>query len=137
MKRILSIAALVALCASVSYADDAKPVAASKPVPAPIVFFDLAGPDAAKLNTFYSSVFGWHIDANNGIDTGALKGTIRQDPPEKIIYMGVPDINAALDQIKAAGGTVDMPRTVVPNVVTFALFKDPAGNRMGLVELKP
>ena len=104
-------------------------------MPAPIVFFDIAGPDAAKLNSFYSKSFGWHIDANNAIDTGALKGTLRQDPTEKIIYIGVADINASLKQIVDEGGTMDTPRTVVPNVVTFALFKDPAGNRMGLVEL--
>jgi len=105
-------------------------------MPAPIVFFDIAGPDAAKLKSFYAGVFDWNIDANNSIKTGALDGTLRQDPPEKIIYVGVPDINAALEKIKAAGGTVDMPRTVIPNVVIFALFKDPAGNRMGLVETK-
>jgi len=105
-------------------------------MPAPIVFFDIAGPDAAKLKSFYSGVFGWSIDAANAIKTGALDGTLRQDPPEKILYVGVPDIDAALAEIKAAGGTVDVPRTVVPNVVIFALFKDPAGNRMGLVELK-
>jgi len=105
-------------------------------MPAPIVFFDIAGPDAAKLKSFYSAIFGWDIDAANHIKTPALEGTLRQDPPEKIIYLGVNDIDAALAQIKAAGGTVDMPRTVIPNVVTFALFKDPAGNRMGLVETK-
>jgi len=105
-------------------------------MPAPIVFFDIAGPDAAKLKSFYAGVFGWSIDDNNSIKTGALDGTLRQDPPEKIIYLGVPDINAALENIKAAGGTVDMPRTVIPNVVILALFKDPAGNRMGLVETK-
>jgi predicted enzyme related to lactoylglutathione lyase len=102
---------------------------------APIVFFDIAGPDAAKLHSFYTSVFGWSIDANNGVKTPQLPGTLRQDPPEKIIYIGVPDINAALEQIKAAGGAVAMPRMVVPNVATFALFTDPAGNRMGLVEI--
>lgn len=107
-------------------------------MPAPIVFFDIAGPDGAKLKTFYSGVFGWNIDAQLGIKTpGGLDGTLRQDPPEKIIYLGVPDINAALSAIVAAGGTVDTPRMVVPGVVTFALFKDPAGNRMGLVETKP
>jgi hypothetical protein len=129
-------AALVAVCrfASAAYAGDAQPTA-SKAMPAPIVFFDIAGPDAAKLNGFYSKTFGWNIDASNAIDTGALKGTLRQDPPEKIIYIGVADINASLKQIADAGGTVDLPRTVVPNVVIFALFKDPAGNRMGLVEL--
>jgi uncharacterized protein len=134
--RIL-IAALAALClVSPVLAADAKPTTGSPSMPAPIVFFDIAGPDAAKLKSFYSGVFGWDINAANAIRTGALDGTLRQDPAEKIIYLGVPDINAALAQVKAAGGTVDVPRTVVPNVVIFALFKDPAGNRMGLVETK-
>jgi predicted enzyme related to lactoylglutathione lyase len=64
-----------------------------------------------------------------------LKGTIRQDPPETLIYLGVPDINAALKKIEAGGGQRVLPRMVVPGVVTLALFKDPAGNRMGLVEM--
>jgi predicted enzyme related to lactoylglutathione lyase len=102
----------------------------------PIVFFDIAGPDAAQLKTFYSENFGWSIDAANGITTPTLKGTLRQDPAEKIIYIGVPEIDAALAKIVASGGSVAVPRMVVPNVVTFALFNDPAGNRMGLVELK-
>jgi predicted enzyme related to lactoylglutathione lyase len=138
MRKLFGIAAAATICiaASSAYAADVKS-AGSQPVSigAPIVFFDVAGPDAAKLHTFYASVFGWGIDANNGIKTPKLDGTIRQDPAEKIIYIGVPDINAALAQITAAGGTVDTPRMVVPNVVTFALFKDPAGNRMGLVEI--
>lgn len=128
-------AAIVAI-ASHAYAAGAKPAARpAVATGAPIVFFDIAGPDAAELHTFYATVFGWAVDDKNGIKTPKLEGTIRQDPPEKIIYIGVPDINAALAQIAAAGGTVDTPRMVVPNVVTFALFKDPAGNRMGLVEI--
>lgn len=102
---------------------------------APIVFFDIAGPDAAKLRGFYASVFGWTISNQNAIKTPSLEGTLRQDPAEKIIYMGVPDINAALKQITDEGGKVVLPRTVVPNVTIFALFTDPAGNRMGLVEI--
>ena len=104
--------------------------------PAPIVFFDIAGPDADKLKAFYAGNFGWDIDATLGIKTPHLDGTLRQDPAEKIIYIGVPDINAALAKITASGGSVAMPRTVIPNVATFALFTDPAGNRMGLVETK-
>jgi predicted enzyme related to lactoylglutathione lyase len=103
---------------------------------APIVFFDIAGPDAATLKEFYAANFGWNIDAANGITAPNLKGTLRQDPPETLIYLGVSDIDAALKKIVAAGGSVALPRTVVPNVVTFALFKDPAGNRMGLVETR-
>jgi predicted enzyme related to lactoylglutathione lyase len=102
----------------------------------PIVFFDIAGPDAGALRAFYANNFGWTINDHLAIDTGALQGTLRQDPAEKIIYLGVPDIDAALATINASGGKTEMPRTVIPNVVTFALFSDPAGNRMGLVETK-
>jgi uncharacterized protein len=102
---------------------------------APIVFFDIAGPDGAKLISFYRDNFNWNIDAAGGIATGGLKGTIRQDPAEQLIYLGVPDINVVLEKIVASGGAVVVPRMVVPNVVTLALFTDPAGNRMGLVEL--
>ena len=42
----------------------------------------------------------------------------------------------ALAQIKASGGSVDVPRFEVPGVVVLGLFKDPAGNEMGLVEIK-
>jgi predicted enzyme related to lactoylglutathione lyase len=104
---------------------------------APIVFFDIAGPDAGQLKDFYASVLGWKIDAAFAIDgqsTGGLRGTLRQDPAEKILYFGTADIEAMLKTIVNAGGTVDVPRMVVPGVVTFALFRDPAGNRMGLVE---
>jgi len=106
-------------------------------VGSPVVYFELAGPDAAQLKSFYSSVFGWSIDATSTIaptSTGGLRGGIRQDPTEKVLYLGVPDIDAALKQIDAAGGKTIVPRTVVPGVVTFALFSDPAGNRMGLAE---
>jgi predicted enzyme related to lactoylglutathione lyase len=104
---------------------------------APIVYFDIAGPDGQKLKDFYSTTFGWAIDSHFSIaaaSTGGLKGGIRQDPAEKVLYFGVPDIVEALKKIEASGGKTVVPRTVVPGVVTFALFTDPAGNRLGLAE---
>ena len=104
----------------------------------PIVYFDIAGPDALRLKAFYGNVFDWRIDDHASIastSTGGLRGGIRQDPAEKVLYLGVVDIDASLMRIEAAGGTTLVPRTVVPGVVTFALFSDPAGNRMGLAEL--
>ena len=106
--------------------------------PAPIVFFDIAGPDQRALSAFYAGNFGWSISAGTGTipaeSTGGTPGVIRQDPAEKLLYLGVADINQALKQITASGGKVLVGRTVVPRVVTFALFADPAGNRMGLAE---
>ena len=49
--------------------------------------------------------------------------------------VGVADITATLQQITAHGGAVVFPRLEVPGVAVVALFTDPAGNRMGLVEM--
>jgi predicted enzyme related to lactoylglutathione lyase len=130
--------ALIFVCGAfaITQAHAAPATVAPNTTPAPIVFFDVAGPDAGKLKQFYASNFGWTIDGANGVKTPGLAGTLRQDPPETLIYLGVSDINATLKAIVASGGLVAMSRMVVPNVVTFAIFKDPAGNRVGLVETK-
>jgi predicted enzyme related to lactoylglutathione lyase len=52
-----------------------------------------------------------------------------------MIYLGVADINATLEKIAAHGGAAASPRMEVPGVVVLAIFTDPAGNRMGLVEM--
>ena len=48
--------------------------------------------------------------------------------------MGVDDIDEALAKVEANGGSVVLGRTEVPDVDTFALFKDPAGNLLGIAE---
>jgi predicted enzyme related to lactoylglutathione lyase len=53
-----------------------------------------------------------------------------------VIYIGVDDVSAALAQVAAHGGKVVAARFEVKGVVVLGLFTDPAGNRMGLVELK-
>jgi hypothetical protein len=112
--------------------------------PAPIVFFDIAGPQLASQAAFYRTVFGWEANPEGGLSipvTSPLPGNLRVEPPsqgpltERVIYVGVPDINATLAKVTANGGSVVFGRTVAPGVVILALFKDPAGNRMGLVEL--
>lgn len=106
---------------------------------APIVFFDIAGSDGPQLRTFYEKVFDWPCGKPETFTPGNapdLEATIRQDPAEKVIYIGVPSVSEALDRIVEAGGKVDVPRFEVPGVVALGLFYDPAGNRMGLVEMK-
>jgi len=105
----------------------------------PIVFFDIAGPDDTALTSFYLSVFGWESDQSGqfGVPVASpIKGAIREDPTEQRIYVGVPDVTASLSLIEQSGGTVDVPRFEVPGVVVLGLFRDPAGNPMGLVEME-
>jgi predicted enzyme related to lactoylglutathione lyase len=105
---------------------------------APIVFLDIAGPDRAALQSFYSTLFGWDTSAADfTIRVGTpLSAAIRKDPAEKRLYIGVEDITAKLEEVLALGGSVDSPRFEVPGVVILGLFRDPAGNPMGLVELE-
>jgi predicted enzyme related to lactoylglutathione lyase len=118
------------------------PVPAQDPLPAfpaPIVFFDIAGPDAPALRAFYAEIFGWDIDPTGAVTVVAptmLQGQFRPDPAEKRIYLGVEAVAATLEAIVAMGGTVDAPRFEVPGVVVLGLFKDPAGNPMALVEME-
>jgi predicted enzyme related to lactoylglutathione lyase len=129
---------VVTLLAAAEAAGAAEPAKCVSDCPAPIVFFDIAGPDTGKLRTFYATVFKWSIDARNAIDKAStgLEGTLREDPAEKVIYLGVPDVTAALAAVVAAGGSIVAPRFEVPGVVILGLFKDPAGNRLGLVEMQ-
>lgn len=111
----------------------------------PVVFFEIAGKDGKRLQAFYTSVFGWAIDTqrvpgygyiHTGVP-GAIEGGIREEtdvPPDKVLYIGVPDLQAALDKVIAAGGATLLPPIEVPDGVTFALFKDPEGNVMGLIK---
>jgi uncharacterized protein len=106
---------------------------------APIVFFDIAGQDFASQKAFYESVFDWKVGPGGALSVPvsgpALNGLLRADPMERMIYLGVPDVHASLEKVVANGGKVVAPRFEVKGVVVLGLFTDPAGNRMGLVEM--
>lgn len=105
---------------------------------APIVFFDIAGPDDEALRGFYQQVFGWPCGEPSPFEPGnarSLSGHIRPDPADKVLYIGVDDVTATLTAVEQAGGKIDVPRFETPGVVVLGLFFDPAGNRMGLVEM--
>jgi len=106
---------------------------------APIVFFDIAGKESQKLIEFYSELFGWRISDDGQFNipvVSPIPGAIRKDPSEKRIYIGVKNVTEKLVEIDARGGTIDAKRFEVPGVVILGLFKDPAGNSMGLVEME-
>jgi predicted enzyme related to lactoylglutathione lyase len=118
----------------------AGPAAAGAAMPAPIVFFDIAGPDAAAQSAFYRDVFDWRTGPGGVLSAPvsgpSLAGALRQDPADKVIYLGVEDVAATLDKVLAHGGKIVRKRFEVKGVVVLGLFTDPAGNAMGLVEMR-
>ncbi len=120
---------------------------------APVVHFEIMGKDGLKLQKFYSELFGWKIQnmaemgnygttetgltgdkTGKGSIDGGVGGVQPGAPNYVTIYIQVQDIDAHLKKIEAVGGKTVMPKTEIPNVVTFAQFKDPEGNVVGLVQ---
>jgi predicted enzyme related to lactoylglutathione lyase len=104
------------------------------------------GPDGDKLAAFYGDLFGWSLTPSPGLDaynmtdeeeTG-ISGAVGQGnenmPQYQTIYVQVDSVDEHLGKAEGAGGTAVVPRTVIPGMVTFGLFTDPAGNLVGLVE---
>lgn len=110
---------------------------------APVTWFEITSSNSLALRDFYAGVFGWRMQPLEGgtpyavVDTGAeggIAGGIAEaaNANRVTFYIAVDDPQAYLDRIEAEGGRVVIPLTVVPDVVTFALFADPEGNVIGL-----
>ena len=56
---------------------------------------------------------------------------IRCDETGELCYR--PDLEAALRKAGELGGSTVVPPTEIPNMVTFAIFTDPQGHRIGLI----
>lgn len=121
---------------------------------APVVHWEINSKNAGELQKFYSKLFGWDINANNPMSYGlvtpggkrGIGGGIGQNdpsqpaPPPVTFYMEVSDLEETLNQAIGMGGSIVVPPTEIPNMITFALFKDPEGNTLGIVktqEAKP
>ena len=101
----------------------------------------MIGKDGAKLQKFYSDLFGWKIDANNPMNYGLVDnegegiggGISGGEAPHVTFYVSVDDPAAYLKKVQALGGTVVMDVTEIPGMVTMAQFRDPEGNLIGII----
>jgi predicted enzyme related to lactoylglutathione lyase len=116
----------------------------------PVVHFEVIGKDGSKLQSYYSELFGWEIDAENPMKYGIVSrdgnlspegwgigGGIATGPDgyegHVTFYVGVPDIEAALQKAESLGGTRVMGPEKVMDSVELGQFKDPEGHLIGLV----
>ena len=112
----------------------------------PIVHWELMGADGEKQKAFYGAIFDWKLETPPGFDgyfmtagddmgvAGAIGQGSEEMPSYQTIYVQVSDIDAKLAEIEEHGGTTVVPKTEIPDMVTFALFHDPSGNLVGIVE---
>jgi predicted enzyme related to lactoylglutathione lyase len=112
----------------------------------PVVWFEVMGRDGAKLQQFYTDLFGWKIDAANPMKYGMVEATegrgipggvgqLSDNPwPKVTFYVSTTDINGSLEEAGKLGGKTLMPRTELPGGTILGFFVDPEGNSVGLVE---
>jgi predicted enzyme related to lactoylglutathione lyase len=120
----------------------------------PVVHFEVIGKDAARLQNYYSELFGWEIDANNPLSYGTVArdgntnaagagigggvASIGSSPDyagHVTFYVEVPDVEAALAKAERLGGTRLFGPDAVPGTeLEIGQFTDPEGHMIGLTK---
>ena len=116
----------------------------------PVVHFEIIGENADLLRRFYRDAFEWTIGnrvEGAGIadyslvkpeEGGGIEGGIGVGPEgypgHATFYVAVPDIFAALRRIRNLGGKTIIEPRHVPGGPMIALFADPEGHIVGLLQ---
>jgi uncharacterized protein len=117
----------------------------------PVVHFEIVGSDAAKLRTYYGQLFGWEFQigdaateavsqpgnygfvdgatAGGGINGGVGGGQAYER--RVLFYVGVPNVEAALEEAERLGGKRRMGPEGTPGTLVVGQFTDPEGNLIG------
>jgi uncharacterized protein len=116
----------------------------------PVVHFEVIGQDGKKLQSYYSELFGWEIDASNPMSYGIVQregnttddgvgigGGIASGPSgyggHVTFFVQVPDVEEALASAERLGGTRMMGPDEVMEGLVIGLFSDPEGHVIGVL----
>jgi uncharacterized protein len=121
----------------------------------PVVHFEIIGNDPERLRRYYRELFGWQfdtggpvseavsqagnygfVDRNTTSDGVGIPGGVGGGPGydgHVIFYVGVPDVEAALQQAERLGGTRRMGPEQAPGTdLVVGHFTDPEGHLIGV-----
>jgi predicted enzyme related to lactoylglutathione lyase len=121
----------------------------------PVVHFEVIGRDPGKLRSYYGDLFGWEFDTGGPVSTAVSEagnygfvdsnetgdgiginggvGGGKDYDGHVIFYVGVPDVEAALQKAESLGGTRAMGPDRAPGTnLVVGHFTDPEGHLIGL-----
>jgi uncharacterized protein len=123
--------------------------------PANVNHFAINADDVDRARRFYERVFGWRFEAwgppgflkiTTGTDDqpgilGALQGRRELIAGQRTIgyecSIFVQDVDTVAKAVVANGGTILIPRTLIPTVGHLIFFRDTEGNVAGAMQLDP
>lgn len=127
----------------------------------PVVHFEMPYKDAARVAEFYKKAFGWNMtnlgdqmmsyitagtaetDENHMVKTpGTINGGFypldsAPENKEPSVVISVDDLNKAIEDVKAAGGSLLGEPTEIPGIGMWVSFRDSEGNRVSILQPNP
>ncbi|MBP9855836.1 MAG: VOC family protein [Candidatus Pacebacteria bacterium] len=123
----------------------------------PVVHFEMPYNDKARVAQFYQSAFGWQMnqlgpemgeyvlantaetDANQMVKTpGTINGGFfpQGTSPEAAVsvVISTENLEDSINQVKSAGGTINMEPMEIPGIGRYVSFTDTEGNRVGMLQ---
>ncbi|MDQ6855693.1 MAG: glyoxalase [Candidatus Dormibacteraeota bacterium] len=120
----------------------------------PVVHFEIIGSNPERLRGYYGELFGWEFDTPSPVaqevsephsygfldlvtseDGTGIRGGVGGGPgyqSHAVFYVGVPKVEAALQQAERLGGTRVMGPARSPSGLVVGHFTDPEGTLMGV-----
>jgi predicted enzyme related to lactoylglutathione lyase len=120
----------------------------------PVVHFEIIGNDPEKLRAYYGDLFGWEFDTPSPVapevsepqsygflnlvtaeDGTGIPGGVGGGPSYQrhaIFYVGVPNVEAALQRAELLGGSRVMGPATSPSGLVVGHFRDPEGTLIGV-----
>jgi predicted enzyme related to lactoylglutathione lyase len=120
----------------------------------PVVHFEIIGKDPEKLRGYYGDLFGWEFDVPSPVaqevsepesygfldlvtseDGTGIRGGVGGGPgyeSHAVFYVGVPNVEAALQRAESLGGTRVMGPVTSPSGLVVGHFTDPEGTLIGV-----
>ena len=110
-----------------------------------IVHVEIPAANVEAAGKFYADLFGWKLQAmpemnymtwEAGDGSGGGFPAVSADNPvgQVLIHFASDDIDADLKNVKKLGGKVIHPKTEIPGMGWYAVFQDPTGNVLGLLQ---
>ncbi|MDT4972755.1 MAG: uncharacterized protein QOG22_2898 [Pseudonocardiales bacterium] len=120
----------------------------------PVVHFEIIGREPEKLRSYYGGLFGWEYDTSGRVSDavsepanyGFVGGNQTSDgigipggvgggagyDSQTVFYVGVRDVEAALQKAESLGGTRVLGPATAPTGLVVGHFTDPEGNLIGV-----
>jgi uncharacterized protein len=120
----------------------------------PVVHFEIIGNDPQNLRDYYTGLFGWKFETPSPVakevseqgsygfldlvtseDGTGIRGGVGGGPSYEshaLFYVGVPNVEAALQKAEKLGGTRVMGPATSPNGLVVGHFTDPEGTLIGV-----